>query len=366
MLNVRRVLGHKQHDFTKMTAEEGFELGPPHSSDESILLDEPGWTLFEFDFKANSAIFIDVGPDGDVINVPFAYSTQMRVAKRLAAIDIDAFLKLSAHIRTPHRFLHVHNIGHCGSTLFHHVLNASGNVWSISEPKFTRDIAMNRKSLSRERQVALAKAGLQFLALYPHTSERSCIAVKHFSQGTKIFDIWQDASSDARTVFMYRDAMSWCNSNFGFWQRWGLPAPMPFSERHFVWDTESGYEGEAYLQGLVDFNREGLTFAELAACSWVLHVQEFLHARQNGLNAMALRYNELLSDRTSTLERVFNFCGITKQDMEKVMHAFEADAHEGELTAHSKTVQKITSDDASSILRTLANPSVLLSPDVIL
>ena len=43
MLNVRRVLGHKQHDFTKMTAEEGFELGPPHSSDELILLDEPGW-----------------------------------------------------------------------------------------------------------------------------------------------------------------------------------------------------------------------------------------------------------------------------------------------------------------------------------
>ena len=56
MLNVRRVLGHKQHDFTKMTAEEGFELGPPHSSDESILLDEPGWTLFEFDFKTKRHI----------------------------------------------------------------------------------------------------------------------------------------------------------------------------------------------------------------------------------------------------------------------------------------------------------------------
>ena len=366
MLNVRRVLGHKQHDFTKMTAEEGFELGPPHSSDESILLDEPGWTLFEFDFKANSAIFIDVGPDGDVINVPFAYSTQMRMAKRLAAIDIDAFLKLSAEIRTPHRFLHVHNIGHCGSTLLHHVLNASGNVWSISEPKFTRDIAMNRKSLPRERQVALAKAGLQFLTLYPHATERNCIAVKHFSQGTKIFDIWQDASSDARTIFMYRDAISWCNSNFGFWQRWGLPVPMPFSERHFVWDTESGYEGEAYLQGLLDFNREGLTFAALAACSWALHAQEFLQAGQSGLNAMALRYNELLSDRTSTLERVFNFCGIVTQDMEKVMQAFEADAHEGELTAHSKTVQKLTPDDASNILHILENPRFALSPDAIL
>ncbi len=366
MLNVRRVLGHKQHDFTKMTAEEGFELGPPHSSDESILLDQPGWTLFEFDFTKNSAVFIDVGPDGDVINVPFAYSTQMRVAKHWATIDLDAFLKLSAEIRTPHRFLHVHNIGHCGSTLFHHVLNASDNVWSISEPKFTRDIAMNRKSLTRGRQVALAKAGLQFLTLYPHATERNCIAVKHFSQGTKIFDIWQDASSDARTIFMYRDAISWCNSNFGFWQRWGLPVPMPFSERHFVWDTESGYEGEAYLQGLLDFNREGLTFAELAACSWALHAQEFLYARQSGLNAMALRYNELLSDRTSTLESVFNFCGIVTQDMEKVMQAFEADAHEGELTAHSKPVQKLSPGDTTNILRILENPRFALSPDAIL
>ena len=81
---------------------------------------------------------------------------------------------------------------------------------------------------------------------------------------------------------------------------------------------------------------------------------------------MALRYNELLSDRTSTLDAVFNFCGNTIKDMEKVRHAFEADAHEGELTAHSRPVQKLSPDEASNILRILANPRVSLSPDAIL
>lgn len=366
VLNIRQVLGHRQHDFTKMTAEEGFELGPSHSTDPSCLLDEPGWTLFEFDFSANRAIFIDVGADGDVINVPFAYSTQMRLAKRWAAIDLDAFLAMSEKIRTSHRFVQLHNIGHCGSTLLHHVLNASGSIWDISEPKFTRDIAMNRKSLLRGKQVELARAGLKFLTLYPRAGERDCIAIKHFSQGTKIFDVWQDASSHAKTIFMYRDALSWCNSNFGFWQRWGLPTPMPFGERHFVWDTESGHEGEEYLQGLVDFNREGLGFSELAACSWALHVQEFLHARQNGLNAMALRYNELLSDRMSTLNMVFSFCGVVPRDLKKAMHAFDADAHEGELTAHSKIVQKLNAADTSKIMRILENARFALSPDVVL
>jgi Sulfotransferase domain len=366
VLRVRQVLSHKPHDFTKMTAEEGFELAPPGSIDESTLLNEPGWTLFEYDFPRNRAIFIDVGPDGDVVNVPFAYSTQMRLAKRWAAIDLEAFLALSRDIKTSQRFIQFQNIGHCGSTLLHHVFNASGSVWDFSEPKFTRDIAMNRKSLSREKQVELAKAGLKFLTLYPHAGKRDVIAVKHFSQGTKIFDIWQAAFASAKTIFMYRDAMSWCNSDYGFWQRWGLPAPMPFSERHFVWDTESGFEGEEYLKGLVDFNREGVTFAELSACSWALHVEEFLRARQSGLNAMALRYNELLSDRDATLKAVFDFCGVVPQDMEEVLRTFEADAHEGEVTAHSKVVQKLTPDDASKILRILGNPRVALLPDVML
>ncbi len=366
MLSVQQVLGHKVHDFTKMTAEEGFELGPAAAADETSLLGEPGWTLFEFDFPNNRAVFIDVGSDGDVINVPFAYSTQMRVAKRWAAIELDAFLTLSTKIKTSHRFIQFQNIGHCGSTLLHHVMNASGSVWSISEPKFTRDIAMNRKSLSRTKQVELAMAGLKFLTLYPRARERDAIVVKHFSQGTKIFDIWQLASHDSKTVFMYREAMSWCNSDFGFWQRWGLPTPMPFGERHFVWDTKSGVEGEDYLKGLVDFNQQGLTFAELSACSWALHVEEFLHAQQNGLNAMALRYNELLSDRATTLNKLFNFCGVLPKDLQKVGHAFDTDAHEGELTAHSKPVQKLAAADAANILRILENPRFALSPDVVL
>ncbi len=364
VLSVRQVLKQKHHDFTKMTAEEGLELADPSSIDVSALLHEKGWTLFEYDFPGNQAIFLDVGPEANVINVPFSYSTQMRLAKRWAAIDFDSFLTLSKKIKTSHHFLQFHNIGHCGSTLLHHVLNASGSVWDISEPKFTRDISMNRRSLLREKQIEFARAGLKFLTLYPQAGERDVIAVKHFSQSTKILDIWQAAFSNAKTIFMYRDAMSWCNSNYGFWQRWGLPAPMPFGERQFVWDTESGYEGEEYLKGLVDFDREGLTFPELSACSWALHVEEFLRARQKGLHAMALRYNELLSDRVATLKAVFDFCELVPQNFDKAMQAFDADSHEGELTAHSKVVQELTPDDASRILRILGNSRLALSPDL--
>jgi Sulfotransferase domain len=212
----------------------------------------------------------------------------------------------------------------------------------------------------------LARAGLKFLTLYPHAGERDCISVKHFSQGTKIFEVWQEAVSTAKTIFMYRDAISWCNSNFGFWQRWGLPATMPFGERHFVWDTESGHEGEEYLKGLVNFDREGLTFAELAACSWALHAEDFLSARHSGLNAMPVRYNELISDREGTLAAIFEFCGIEPKDLDKVIRAFELDAHEGELTEHSKGVQKLTPDDISNILRILENHRFTLSPDAML
>lgn len=141
---------------------------------------------------------------------------------------------------------------------------------------------------------------------------------------------------------------------------------MPFGQRHFVWHTESGDEGEKYLKGLVDFDREGLTFVELSAASWILHVEEFLDARKNGLDAMAFRYNELLSDRASTLRKVFDYCGVVPKKMGGAIHAFEADAHEGELTAHSKSVQELTPDDVFIIKNILGISRLTLSPDIIL
>ena len=365
MFSIRHVTGRKEYDFTQMSAEQGLETSAAKSADPEVLLNESGWTLYELDYLTKRAVFIDVGPNGNVIDVPFAYNAQMRLARRIGSVSFNQFLRLADIIKPMHRLIQFYNIGHCGSTLLHNVLNAGGQAWSISEPKFVRDIAMNRRSLPLEKQVDLAKAGMAFLSLYPKAVHRPALAVKHFSQATKIYNILHAACPTAKNIYMYRDAISWCNSDYGFWQRWGMPAPMPFDWRHIVWIAKSGNEDEEFLKDLINFDREGVTFAELAACGWGLHAREYLAARAAGMAFFALRYNELLADREAILKKLFAHCDLNPASVKESLAAFDHDAHAGEKTSHEKPVQALSQADNARIAELLLNPRLGIALDVI-
>jgi hypothetical protein len=366
MISVHAITAKKDYRFWEMMAVEALELAPPVSADPKNLLNEKGWTLHEYDYAQNRAVFLDVGPDADIIQVPFAYSAQFRLAKRLAFISFEDFLKLAKQIKPDHRIIHFFNIGHCGSTLLHHVFNESGEVWDISEPKFTRDIAMFRTALPQSKQLELAHAGLAFLSLFPRADERKVLAIKHFSQCTKIYDIWQAAPLGAKNIYLYRDAIGWGNSNFGFWQRIDMPVPMPFEMRKSVWPISTANEPEVYLDGLVEYNKPGLEFGELMGGAWALHTQEFLTAREAGMECLALRYNELTKDREGVLAKVFAHCGLNPATIAKGLKAFEHDAHAGELTSHDKPVQKFGEATVARIREILGSPKLALDPDIVL
>ena len=365
MFSIRNVIGRKKiYDFTQMVAEQGLELSAAEGADPQVVLRELGWTLYELDYLTKRAVFIDVGSNGDVIDVPFAYNAQMRLAKCIGSVSFDQFFKLADNIKPTHRLIQFYNIGHCGSTLLHNIFNAGGAAWDISEPKFVRDIAMHRASLPQEKQVALAKAGLAFLSLYPKAAQRPALALKHFSQATKIYDILHAACPAAKNIYMYRDAISWFNSDYGFWQRWGMPAPMPFNWRHIVWTAKSGNENEVFLKDLVDFDREGVTFSELAACGCGLHAREYLAARATGMEFFALRYNELLADREAMLKKLCTHCDLNPANVNDSLSAFDHDAHAGEKTSHEQVVQTLSAADNARIKELLRHPRLGIDPNV--
>jgi len=366
MISVCNVLGQKHYDFVTMVAADGLDLASATETQPDILLSELGWTLYELDYAKTQAVFLDVGAEGDIIRVPFAYGAQMRLAKRAAFVPFADFLSLGAKITPSQRIIQLYNIGHCGSTLLHQVLNASDVVWDISEPKFVRDIAMNRAALPTEQQTALAKTGIAFLSLLPMANQRKAMAIKHFSQATKIYDILNAAWPSAANIYMYRDAISWCNSDYGFWQRWGMPAPMPFDWRQLVWSAKSGNEGQEFLDGLIDFDRESVSFTDLAACGWGLHSREFLAAREQGIYFFALRYDQLLADREGVLKKLLSYCGLKVVDMAKLLAVFDHDAHEGEKTSHDKPVHKLPAGAAGRIREILAKKQLALDPDQLL
>ena len=111
-----------------MPVSEAFELSAVERRPDRILIDEAGWVLYEFDCAEGLAVFLDIRPDTDVFRTPFSYSAQTIAAKRYATVPFAEFIALFEDNTTPKRIIHLFNIGHCGSTLLHHVLNESGEV----------------------------------------------------------------------------------------------------------------------------------------------------------------------------------------------------------------------------------------------
>jgi hypothetical protein len=339
-------------------------LGDWRDVPDATPIAEPGWTLFAFDLAAGEAVFLDTGAL-DLSAVPFSYAAQYEGARRLLRMGLDQMIALSAGIAAGPPMAHLFNMGHCGSTLLHHVVNRSGAAWCVSEPLFLFDLAMGRASLSAERQSDLARAGLAFLRLWPGGAGRP-ILVKHFSQSTTILPAFHAADPAARHVFLYRGAEDWCNSGFGFAQRMGVGPEMDEGQRRFTWWIMTGDEPVQTAEGLVDFASAETGFEEGAALAWAVHLRDVRAAMAGGMRFHFLRYEELVAHRMASLEALFAYLGVTPVDMTGSLTAFDADAHEGTATASSVPVQQLGADARARIARLLAHPRLALTGDVIL
>lgn len=186
---------------------------------DALTLSEPGWTLFCLDLDEGEAVFVQTGLT-DLSAAPFCYQAQYQGATSVLRMTFDAFLDLGAAIPRQDPAIHPFNIGHCGSTLLHAVLNGSGSAFCISEPLFTFQLALARHDLGAERISALMRAGLGFLRQFAEAG-RGPLVVKHFSQATTVMAEFQAAEPQSKSVVMDRRAQDWCASVYGLSQRMG-------------------------------------------------------------------------------------------------------------------------------------------------
>lgn len=333
----------------------GLELDAHDEVADSIVLDA-GWTLFSFDFATHEAVFMDVGEDCDLSAAPFCYLAQYDKATRLVRISFVVFLELAKRIPRQSTLVQLFNIGHCGSTLLHHVFNQAPGVWCVSEPMFTFDVAMRNAGASPKLLQDLMTVGIAFLSLFPSAQSATTIVLKHFSQATRHLRLMHDARPEAKCLFLYRDGAGWCNSIYHFLQRRGGQMDMGQDERTFVWWIMSGDRPVADVDGIVDMNKDIVGFDEMAAVAWVLQVRDDILRDGAGLGFLPLRYNELTAQKRSVVARIFDYCGISTSHTEAALSAFEHDAHAGTSSANDKVALDFGPENYARIERVFAHP----------
>ena len=365
MATIHPVLSSKPYQSIRVPLSEVMALGPATITADDVVLQQ-GWTLHELDFANNRAAFLLTGEDKRFFDAPFSYQAQVTSARQATFVDFDAFVKLSARLDLPKRLIHLFNIGHCGSTLLHQVFNASGAAQCISEPKFSFDLPVNRNSVEPDKLEALTQACLRFLTRLPGYNPSLPLVLKHFSQACRTMETWVAASPNATNLFLYRDAISYANSRYGFVQRRGLVVDFTPENKHQRWQAASIGTPESFLDGLIDINSNTLHFDEFVAVAWALFMQDYARVKASGIVLHPFRYNELVVSRSEQMAAIFKVCGLPADQLAAALAGFDKPSHEGTSSDRSKPARKLPADAGERITRILANPKLALDPNLIL
>jgi Sulfotransferase domain len=343
-----------------------FTLSAPQQAPADIVVLEAGWTLFSLDFKRSQAVFLDIGADCDISAAPFAYTKQFETARRQALVSFDDFLVLAENIENPKNLVHLFNIGHCGSTLLHHVFNRVPGVWCNSEPICFVNLVFERDSVDPVMLRKLARACLRFMTLFPFATAADVIIIKHFNQTTMQIKLLHEIVPNTKSLFLYRDGKSWTNSFYHFVQKVGGTMIIPPDKRNFVWSIMSGNSPRSEIDGIVDLDAKEVTFDRVAAVGWAHHLKHYLQAIRDGVPMIAVRYNELNQDREKTIRRIFTYLSIATDSVSATLDAFDEDSQRGTRLARDKRDLNFTEENYVRVAEVFAHPRLAIDPDMIL
>jgi Sulfotransferase domain len=343
-----------------------FTRSEARQAPSDIVIREAGWTLFSLDFKRSQAVFLDIGADCDVSKAPFTYTIQFNKAKRQALVSFEEFLALAENTGDYKNLVHLFNMGHCGSTLLHHVFNHVPGVWCISEPLCFVNIAFERFSADDALLRKLSSASLRFMMRFPFAVDAETIIVKHFNQVNAQMKMLHDSVPNTKSMFLYRDGKSWTNSFYHFVQKVGGGLVVPPEMREFQWWIMSGNAPRSQIDGIVDLDADVVTFDRIAAFGWAMHVQQYLKAVDDGVPMIAVRYNELINDREETIRNILTYLGLPTDSVPSTLRAFEADSQKGTRLARNKSDLNFEDENYARVAEVFAHLRVTVDPNIIL
>jgi hypothetical protein len=366
MAEVRKILARVWTRIVEFDVERSFTCDNARLIEPGAVVLGRGWSLFTFDFIRQCGVFLRCPDDAALVQAPFVYNAQFEQATDVAIVSFDELLLIADELPDISNLVQFFSIGHCGSTLLHHVFNRVPGVVCISEPIAFNALALNGGGVDNSLNLRLARAALRLLACVPGAETAECIVVKHFSQSTTQLKLLSAAQPQSKNLFLYRDALGWANSCYHFVQKYGVALEVSKEQRSLLWRILSGGLPESVLIGILDLHAETLTFDALSAVAWACHMQHYFKARGAGVALHTLRYNELLSNRHAVLNELFTHLCLPVREVEATLGVFERDAHEGTRSARTTTDLHFTAENYAVVTSILAHPKLRMPGDIIL
>lgn len=354
----------KTHEMNYSTSAD-FELGGERTAPASILLTEPGWSPYCLDHNTHELICLRLPAGIDLAESPFYFVTQYHRAEQLLKVPLAEVEAITTGLPDPLVSI-IYSTGRCGTTLASHALNESPRAWSLSEPEVFNHRSLILPAGSPISGGVLVRAMARLIYAQRAKRDAEAIVLKLRSQTLFHMQSFVDGRPDARAVFMYRDAFGWAQSVYQFLGEFDWPLIVPRDEWLRRWDFFSGGGPLTQLARYIDLDTSSVSLAAMIGAGWLVHLDTYLERLDQGALLLALRYNELDSDRAGQLERLYRHVGLGDDGLDRAMSAFDEDSQKGTSIGRREGKRRLTDDQLAEITAVLARHPRLSDPNTIL
>lgn len=303
-------------------------------ADPSSLITDSTLSLYCLDPVARRALFVQVAEGVDLTMAPFLYMAQYDQAQRLLAVPYDVLHRVAAGVELEGPLVFIYSTGRAGSTLLSKAFREMGGVTSLSEPDvYTQAVALRLCGGHDEiRQLLTSATKILFNPAFAHGS--SLYVVKFRSQGIELGDLLADAFPAATNLFLYRDLAPFIRSGV----------------RAFAFDDRPPQVRQGILENLARMmpllteelqHRGDLSGAEIVCFMWLSAVHAYLRLQREGIPMLTLRYDDLASDPSGTLETIMTYLGLPAEKVQRALAAFERDSQAGSPFSREEAAQHI-------------------------
>ena len=325
------VTERKRNRPSKILTVQDFGLEQSGTVNAAELLNNPHISLCTLDDTNRVAVFAELPEHIDPALQPFFHQAHAEYALRLFMLDYDDFHALAAEVTSrPNKLVFIHNIGRCGSTLIHNLLNRVYGTRSLSEPDAISIIQSARAGRNtRDAELTdLLQSSVQLLFKPQPGSATNVGVIKLRSQCLDILELICQAFPQATHLFFYRSAHGWITSiqsrrvRFGRTEDFSLASATTWFERHYNHPIDFTDFG---LTALPD----PLTSVQQLTLAWLIMMDQYLGYQPSGRSIPAVRYEELNASPYPVVSALLEHLELPLDGIGEALAVFDQDSQVG-------------------------------------
>lgn len=357
------IVSKRRPDPVGLVDIKDFDLQESGQMDAQEILTNDNITLYALDLEKGQAVFVEsVSPD-ELSQAPFYYQAQYENAARVITLPFETMIGLAQSVTLDDRkLIFIQSMGRCGSTLASKLLAQLPGVLNMSEPDTLTQMVVARfmQPDQQDRVRMLLDACVRMLCKTP---ARTAWVIKGRSWMIELGDWLHELYPRAKSIYLYREAESWINSNLSAFVN--VEGKTPEEWRQMEIETRGWMK--LLVPSIARYDPDQhLTATGLTTLMWLDNMERYTTLHQAGIEMLAIPYSSWKVDARRTALAMLDYCGHCPEDLTGIEETLMKDSQAGSAVAQDAVKRKSSPSgllDPAEMHHHLQNHAYLKTPD---